>query len=243
MIAAAIDSVACTSSAGRMFGRMCEQRDAPARVADGARGLDVVLDLDRHHLAARQAHEDRRRRDADRDHGVAEARAEEGRQRDREDQERAGQHRVGDAADQRVDPAADDSRPAARAARRCASAMPTEIDAGQQRGARAVDHAREHVAADLVGAEPVQRATAACAPSDQLCRDRIVGRDQRREHREQRRTTRSRRGPTIAPLRRQQPAPGAARRALQLVGDGSSIAPSVGDGHRRHALSRGLTRT
>src|SRR5882672_5309563 len=37
------------------------QRDAQVRIAERARGFDVVLDLDRQHLAARQADEDRRR--------------------------------------------------------------------------------------------------------------------------------------------------------------------------------------
>ena len=80
-----------------------EQRDPPARIAHGARGLDIVLDLDAHHLAPRQPHEDRRRGDADGDHGVAQARSEKRRERNGEDQERAGQHGVGDPADQGVD--------------------------------------------------------------------------------------------------------------------------------------------
>ena len=45
--------------------------------------------------------------DADGDHRIAEARPQEGGQRDRKNEKRAGQHGIGDAADQRIDEAAD----------------------------------------------------------------------------------------------------------------------------------------
>ena len=87
--AAAIASVACTISGGTTLGRMWRSAMRQVRIADRARRLDVVLDLHRQHLRAREADEDRRGRDADRDHRVGEARPEEGGERDREDQERA----------------------------------------------------------------------------------------------------------------------------------------------------------
>src|SRR5436190_340596 len=68
-----------------------KQRDAPARIAHGARRLDIILDLDAHHLAAGQASEDWRRRDADRDHGVAEAQAQECGEHNRHDHKWADQ--------------------------------------------------------------------------------------------------------------------------------------------------------
>ena len=83
------------------------ERDAPRGVADRARGEYEFLGLDRQRLPARQPHEDRCRRDADRDHRVGEARTEERGKRDRQDQERAREHRVGQPRDQHdVDPAA-----------------------------------------------------------------------------------------------------------------------------------------
>ena len=80
--------------------------DPQRRAAERARGLDVVLRLDREHGAAGEADEDGQGRDADGDHGVAETRAEEGGQRDGHDEERDGEHRVGHAHDEVVDPPA-----------------------------------------------------------------------------------------------------------------------------------------
>ena len=97
MMAAAIDKVACTKSAG-MISAECDDGDAPARIADGARRLDIFLHFDRHHLPARQPHEYRRGGHADGDHGVGKARTEKGGQRDGQDQEGAGEHRIGEAA-------------------------------------------------------------------------------------------------------------------------------------------------
>ena len=160
-----------------------EQRDTPTRIADGARGLDVILDFDRHHLPAREAHEDRRRGHANRDHGVAEARPEERRERNGEDQKWHRQHRVGDAREQRIDPPAEIARdqPERHADRNCNR---HRDDAGKQRGARAEDHARQHVTPDIVGAKPVQRGRRLAHRGPAL-RGRIVGRDQRREYRDQ----------------------------------------------------------
>src|SRR6516162_10318540 len=57
------------------------ERDSPMRVADRTRGLDIVLDLHGHHLGARQPYEYWRRRNADCDHRIAEARPQEGGER------------------------------------------------------------------------------------------------------------------------------------------------------------------
>ena len=90
-----------------MFGSTWRSAMRQRRVAERARRLDVVLDLDARAPAPRV-----RRTKI----GVAEMPIaiialvrlgpEERRQRDRQDQERAGEQRVGDARDQRVGPAA-----------------------------------------------------------------------------------------------------------------------------------------
>ena len=160
-----------------------KQRDAPTRIADRTRGFHVILDLDGHHLTAREPHENRRRRYADGDHRIAEARAEECGKRDRQDEEWAGQHRVGDAADQSIEKAAEISgaQPERHADRKRDA---DRNHAGHQRSARAEDHAGEHVAADLVGAEPMQRRWR-LAHGEPALRNRIVrrhpGRPERRE--------------------------------------------------------------
>jgi len=153
------------------------------RVADRARGLDVVLDLDLQHRRASEAHEDRRRRDADRDHRVGKARAEKRGERDRQDQERAREHRVGHARDQRVDPAAD------VAGREPDGDAQRERDrhghaSGEERRARSEDDAREHVAPDLVGPEPV-RGTRPFAHGAPARGERIEGGELRRQKRQQ----------------------------------------------------------
>ena len=58
------------------------------RSADRARAFDVILRLDRQHLAAGQPDEDRHGREADGDHRIGQARPEEGGKRDGDDQER-----------------------------------------------------------------------------------------------------------------------------------------------------------
>ncbi len=107
-------------------GQHVAQGDAPVRIADGARGFDIVLDLGSNGLPARQADEDRRGGDADGDHRIAEAGAEEGREGDGQDQEWDGEHGIDNARQQR-------SRPSHRRSPRSrprgtpkASAMPTD---------------------------------------------------------------------------------------------------------------------
>ena len=181
MTAAAIASVACTISGGTMFGSTCRERDAPRRIADRARGQHELLGLDGERLSARQPDEHRRRRDADRDHRVGQARAEERGERDREDQERAGEQRVGHPRDQHVRHAA---RVAGEQSDRHADRQRDQHrhDAGEQRRARAEDDARQHVAADLVGAEPV-RGARRLADRVAARRERIVRRDDARRER------------------------------------------------------------
>jgi hypothetical protein len=58
MIAVAMASVRLYQHRRHDVGQDVAHGDAPARVADRARGLDVVLDLDRHGGAAREADED-----------------------------------------------------------------------------------------------------------------------------------------------------------------------------------------
>ena len=156
MIAAAIASVDCTITGAQDVRQHVAPDDPERRVAERARRLDVVLDLDVEHLGARQANEDRHRRDADRDHRVGEVRAEERRQRDRQDQEREGEHRVGQARDQAS--TTPPTRPAIMPIGTPSATRDRDRDdAGEQRRARAPDDARQHVAADVVGAEPVRR--------------------------------------------------------------------------------------
>ena len=158
------------------------ERDSPMRVADRTRGLDIVLDLHGHHLGARQPNEYRRRRNADCDHRIAEARPQEGGEGNGKNEKRARQNGIGDAAEQRIDEAA---HIAADYAYRHADQKRDRDrdDTRQQRGARTIDDAREHVPSDIVGAEPMQRRRrlAHGSPSLQV---RIVGRDQRRNQRQ-----------------------------------------------------------
>src|SRR5262249_53993452 len=130
------------------------ERDPPMRVADGPRGLDIVLDLHGHHLGARQPYEYWRGRNADRDHRITEAGAQEGGERDSKNEKRARQNGIGDAAEQRIDEAA---HVAGDYAYRHADQKRDRDrdDARQQRGARTIDHAREHAPSDIGGAEPM----------------------------------------------------------------------------------------
>src|SRR5215831_6675741 len=153
MIAAAMASVACTMIGPRMLGRMWRRTIRRCGLPT-ARGFDVVLDLGVEYLRPRQADKGRHRRDADRDHGIGEARAQEGGKRDGEDEEGTGEERIGDAHEEPVEEPADIARDEAdryAAGKRDAD----RDDAGKEGGPRSEDHPREHVAADLVGAEPM----------------------------------------------------------------------------------------
>ena len=141
-----------------MFGSTWRSATPPGRVAERARGLDVVVASSRPaSRRAPRASKHRRGGDADRDHRVAQVGAEEGGQRDRQDQEREGQHRIDDAAEHRVGPAAGEAREQAGRHADRASAISTDTTPAS-RLARAPNITRaKHVAAVLVGAHPVRR--------------------------------------------------------------------------------------
>ena len=232
MTAAAIASVACTISGAHDVGQDVAQRDAQVRVADRARRLDVVLDLDREHLRARQPDEHRRRRDADRDHRVGEARAEERGERDREDQERAGEHRVGDARDQRRRPSRRRSPRAGRSARRAKARSHTDTTPASS-DARVPQMTRDSdVAADLVGAEQVCIALGALRIALQLACERIVRRDPWREQRRAGRKTRRRPARPAHRARRMK------RRSARWPGVSSRVDRKVGGDRQPSRSSR-----
>ena len=169
---------------------------------------------------------------ADGDHGVLQRGPEKRRQRDGQDQERDRQHGVGDAADDGVDPAAAVARQ--QPDRHAEPERDRDRDdAGQQRGARAEDHAREEIAARFVGAEPVlQRGRLADRRPALL--GRVVGRDQRREDGDQHEQHDDDEAEHRA-LALQQTPPGARARALlaqlddqRCSGNGHRLAPEPG---------------
>src|SRR6185369_1150328 len=121
--------------------------------AGEARGLHVVLGELAEDGAARQANEVRQHDDGDREHGVRQPRAENGDHRDREQQVRQREHHVHQAHDGVLRPAAvgeagDEAEEDADRERQA-----DRHQADDERQARAVDEAREDVAADRVGAE------------------------------------------------------------------------------------------
>ena len=158
------------------------RQDLARRQADGAGALHIVLRLDRQRLAPRQAHEDRRGREADGDHRVGQRRPEESRQRDSQDQERRRQQRLSAARDHGV-------RPAAEIARDDAQRHPdrdrdqNRDAARQQRRLRPPDKPRQDVAPDLVGSQRMRgrRRLPHRAP---IRRDRVGDRQQRRRQRD-----------------------------------------------------------
>ena len=96
---------------------------------------------------------------------------------DGEQHDGEGEEHVHDAHDDAVEPAAviggDETERSAGEKR-----DPDREQAGDERGAIAVEDAGQHVAAELIGAEPVQRRTARAGAS--ALRHGIVGREQRR---------------------------------------------------------------
>ena len=118
----------------------------------------------RQRLGARDPRIRRPRRDGDGDHRVLDAGAERRDEGERQDEPREGEEDVGDAHQHRVDQPAGiaGDRADGEADRR---GDDRDEDDDEQRDARAVDDAREDVAALVVGAEPVRRATAAAGAS------------------------------------------------------------------------------
>jgi hypothetical protein len=116
--------------------------------------MDIKLVAHRHHRATHDACVPREPGNGEGEHGVEQSRAESRGDRDRQQQRRKGEEHVGDAHDDVVDAPAE------------VSGHQTDRDADQQRdkddgngdverSARTVDHARENVATQRVGAEPV----------------------------------------------------------------------------------------
>ena len=131
-------------------------QDMEPRKADGARGGDVVGLRLRHGFGAHDAAEARPVDDGDRRDDRSDAGAEHGDQQDREQHRRKGHPDFDEPRDHAVDPAAIPAgeQPERRARKRCEARRDEGDD---QRDARAVDQAREHVAAEIVGAEPMAR--------------------------------------------------------------------------------------
>ena len=131
---------------------MCADEDRPSLHADRARGEHIVGLARRQDRAAKEPGEDRYLRHPDGDHDLPEPLPEDRDQPDREEQPRNREHDVGAAHDHRV-------HPAAEVAGQCAEeGAETEADGrgdepDQQRVARAVDDAREHVPTLLVEPE------------------------------------------------------------------------------------------
>ena len=155
------------------------RKDAQVGQAGGARRLDIGLVLHHQRRAARQPREDRNGVDRDRDDRVGQAGAEHADDHDREQHARKGEQHVDQPHDHGVDAAADIARhDADRHADRHRER--DREHAFDQRDARAVDDAREQVAAELVGAEPVL-GRRRHQHVHQVVLVGIVGRDQRRE--------------------------------------------------------------
>ena len=177
--------------------------------------------------------------DGDGEHRVLQRRAEEGRQRDRQDQERHGQHRVRDAGDHRVRPAAGQpgQQPDGHADQQRGRA-PTTTPA--TRDARAPQSTRDSTS------RPFSSVPNQCSGGRRLAdagpggRDRIVGREDRGEQRRQRRRATTTTSPNTASRcrrkRRSARRPGLSRRAR--AGGRRQAAGRVLPAHA--ARSRGL---
>ena len=157
MIAAAMVSVAWTRIAGTMLGRMwrraMRQGGLPtARAASTNSSAATACTCAR---VSRTKIEVAERPIATM--ALVEARAQEGGERDGQDQERDRQQRVGEAHDRPVDPAARvaGEQPEGQAE---GDGQRHRDQARPERRAGAEDDAREHVAADLVGAERMREA-------------------------------------------------------------------------------------
>ena len=146
-------SVAQTRIVGTRCGSTWREQDAPRSGADGTARLDELPLGQRGGLGVDHAGDLHPVHQRDHQGHDPQGRLEDRRQRDREEQGREGHHQVGQAHDRGTEPAAqiagDDSEHRAEQ-----DGDAVRDDADQQRGARAVDQAREQVAAEQVGAEP-----------------------------------------------------------------------------------------
>ena len=143
------------------FGRMWRRRIRRGAGAERPRGRDEHLLLLRHHLAAHEPRIARPPGQRDRDHHVDDAGPERRGDRHGEDQARNGQLEVGEAHQDLVGPAAEIAGDGAdeRADQRADHAPRRSPASSETRGAG--DHQRQHVLAELVGAEQVRAPTAA----------------------------------------------------------------------------------
>ena len=158
------------------------------QVADDDAGVREAGRARREHVLEALLHEDLAAHDArvrdpadgrDRDDDRALARAEHEHEREHQHDEREGDDDVDEAHHDRVDEARRSSRPGSRAAVPMQNGQNTAKNADQQVDAAGVDEPREHVAAELVGAEPV-RAARVRVGVQQILGVRVVARDQRR---------------------------------------------------------------
>ncbi len=138
-------------------GQDLAHHDAPVAHPDGAGGVDILLAQHVVGRRARQPRESRNEDDADREHGVEDAGAQARQQDDRQQDRREGEQQLHQPHQREIDPAAEiggedaDDRAADQA----------DADGDQRdldRDARREDRARQHVAADLVRAQPVRGA-------------------------------------------------------------------------------------
>src|SRR6267378_4124311 len=129
-------------------------QERPAGRAQGAGRADVLRLAQRQHRAAHDARDGRHAPDTDGDRRVEHAGPEHGHDRQRQQQIREGEQDLDSAHEHGVDPAARET--GERAQQQAAPERDEHREhAHQQRHARAVDHAGENVAPELVGAEQV----------------------------------------------------------------------------------------
>src|SRR4029079_6001462 len=122
--------------------------------ADRYRGFDERLLLHRQRRGARHARKSREERDRPHRHDVPEAAAEYGGNKNRQQKFGKREQEVNQPADEPVEDAAEPARGEAED-RAEEGGEGRRQDPEDQRIARAPDHAREHVAAEEVGAQPV----------------------------------------------------------------------------------------
>ncbi len=130
------------------------REDAGRLEADDDRGLHIFLRTLHEHETVREPREFRPPDDQHGDDGVGRADAERGRDGERQDDRREAQDEVGEAHDQLFAAPAHEGGGAAEE-RAEGRADDHHHEAGDERDAAAVEQARQHVASELVRAEPM----------------------------------------------------------------------------------------
>ena len=153
MIAPAMPSVACTTTAGIAVGMTCRHRIRGVLRAERARRLHVLELARPQHLAAHQPRVAHPADDRQREQDVRQARPEHRDERNRQQQPGKRQQHVDDPADHIVERRRRSSRRPRRAACRPTADTDDDGQADEERDARAGEHAREDVASELVEAE------------------------------------------------------------------------------------------